>query len=347
MTKEEFINKLKDKLSILNEDEVEDIINEYSEHIDEKIKSGVSEKEATNEFGDIDELVSGILDAYKINKNYNKGQSNLIDDIVDTTKDVFNKTIKIFSNGTFKDILQLFIYILVALLICAIVKIPFYLLQDGFEDIISPIPYKFYTTISTIVGIVINLVYVVVAFIVFIKLMNEKILNSFNLNIKEKKVKEKTNNTKNDKNETKELRKENKKEKLHKEDNSFMNFVGKLILFGFKIIAFFILIIMACGLVTSSVLFAMSIEFSIKYYLFLGIIIASFGLLVGFIWICELLYRFIFNLKFNTLRLLITFIASIVLFGIGIGVFTIEVTDLEFIDKINNMPPTESLLIMK
>ena len=54
MTKEEFINKLKDKLSILNEDEVEDIINEYSEHIDEKIKSGVSEKEATNEFGDID-----------------------------------------------------------------------------------------------------------------------------------------------------------------------------------------------------------------------------------------------------------------------------------------------------
>ena len=44
MTKEEFINKLKDKLSILNEDEVEDIINEYSEHIDEKIKSGVSEK---------------------------------------------------------------------------------------------------------------------------------------------------------------------------------------------------------------------------------------------------------------------------------------------------------------
>ena len=165
MTKEEFINKLKDKLSILNEDEVEDIINEYSEHIDEKIKSGVSEKEATNEFGDIDELVSGILDAYKINKNYNKGQSNLIDDIVDTTKDVFNKTIKIFSNGTFKDILQLFIYILVALLICAIVKIPFYLLQDGFEDIISPIPYKFYTTISTIVGIVINLVYVVVAFI--------------------------------------------------------------------------------------------------------------------------------------------------------------------------------------
>ena len=38
MTKDEFINKLRDKLSILNNDEVEDIISEYSEHIDEKIK---------------------------------------------------------------------------------------------------------------------------------------------------------------------------------------------------------------------------------------------------------------------------------------------------------------------
>ncbi len=329
MTKDEFINKLRDKLSILNNDEVEDIISEYSEHIDEKIKSGFDEKEATSEFGNIDELVSGILDAYKINKDYNKGQSNFVNDIVETSKCVFDKTIKIFSNGSFKDIVQLFIYILIALLICAIVKIPFYLLQDGFENIITPIPYKFYTIISTIVEVVINLIYVIVAYIVFVKLMNEKILNSFNLTIPEEKVKNKTKSVKRD--ETKELKKENKRvNNLHKEDNSFMNFVGKLVLFGFKIIAFFILVVMACGLVTSSVLFAMSIEFSIKYYLFLGVIIASLGLLIGFVWVCELLYRFIFDLKFNTLRLLITFISAIVVFGLGIGVFMIEITDLEF-----------------
>ena len=331
MTKDEFINKLRDKLSILNNDEVEDIISEYSEHIDEKIKSGIDEKEATSEFGNIDELVSGILDAYKINKDYNKGQSNFVNDIVETSKCVFDKTIKIFSNGSFKDIVQLFIYILIALLICAIVKIPFYLLQDGFENIITPIPYKFYTIISTIVEVVINLIYVIVAYIVFVKLMNEKILNSFNLTIPEEKVKNKTKSVKRD--ETKELKKENKRvNNLHKEDNSFMNFVGKLVLFGFKIIAFFILVVMACGLVTSSVLFAISIEFSIKYYLFLGIIIASLGLLIGFVWVCELLYRFIFDLKFNTLRLLITFISAIVVFGLGIGVFMIEITDLEFTD---------------
>ena len=329
VTKSEFINKLKDKLSILNKNEVDDIINEYSEHIDEKVKSGVSESEAISEFGSIDELVSGILDAYKINKDYNKGESHLVRDIIDTTKDVFNKTIKIFSNGTFKDIMQLLIYILIALIICAIVKLPFYFIQDGFENIISSIPYKFYNFISTIVEIVINLLYIVVAYIVFIKLMNEKILNSFNLTSEEKVIKNKKSK------EVKETKKEvlvKEKKSLHKEDNSFISFVSKMILIFIKCIAFFILVIMACGLVTSSVLFAMAIEFSIKYYLFLGIIIASLGLLVGFIWVSELLYRFIFNYKVNTTRFLITFIASIVLFGFGIGAFMVEVTDLEFSD---------------
>ncbi len=321
MNKSEFIDKLKDKLKILNNDEVEDIINEYSEHIDEKIKSGTSERDAINEFGDINELVEGILDAYKINKDYNKGQSTFIDDIAFTSKEVFNKSIKIFSNGTFKDIIQFLIYILIALMICAVVKIPFYFVQDCFENIISPIPYKFYNVISTVVEVVINLIYIVVAYIVFIKLMNERILNGFKL----------TNEPKKSKTKVKESKKV-EKESLCKNDNSFINYISKIILYFFKLIAFFILVIMACGLVTSSVVFAFSVEFSIKYYLFLGIIVASLGLVVGFIWICDLLYRFIFSLKFNTTRLLITFISSIVLFGSGLGIFMIEVTTLKFKD---------------
>ena len=39
MNKKEFISELKSKLSILKKEEVNDIVNEYSEHIEEKIKS--------------------------------------------------------------------------------------------------------------------------------------------------------------------------------------------------------------------------------------------------------------------------------------------------------------------
>ena len=90
MNKKEFISELKSKLSILKKEEVNDIVNEYSEHIEEKIKSGKSEKEAIEEFGDIDELVGGILDAYKIDKEYYK-KTSILDNIAKDTKEVFNK----------------------------------------------------------------------------------------------------------------------------------------------------------------------------------------------------------------------------------------------------------------
>ena len=70
MNKEEFLEKLKKELSILNDKEKEDIIDEYKSTIEEKVKHGQTEEEAVKDFGDLDELVSEILDAYKINPEY-------------------------------------------------------------------------------------------------------------------------------------------------------------------------------------------------------------------------------------------------------------------------------------
>ena len=69
MNKERFLKELEKRLSILVEKEKQDIINEYKDTIEEKIKK---ELEAVNDFGDIDELAASILSAYKINSNYNK-----------------------------------------------------------------------------------------------------------------------------------------------------------------------------------------------------------------------------------------------------------------------------------
>ena len=225
--------------------------------------------------------------------------------------------------------LQLLIYVLIALIICAFVKIPFYFIQDGFENIISPLPYRIYNVISGIVAVVINIIYIFIAYIVYIKLMSEKILNNFELNTLKEVPKKKSVNSKKIKEEK--IKKSEKKD-LHKSDNPFMNFIGKIFVWIFKINAFLILIIAACALVAVSVLFAVAIEFSFKYYLFLGAIIGSFGLLLGAIWVCEILYRFIFNFKYNKLRLLITFIVAVVLFGSGLGLFAVEVAGLDFND---------------
>lgn len=70
MTKAEFINHLETRLSVLNKKEREDIEQEYSQHIDNKLSEGMTEAQAVASLGDIDAFTDEILMAYNIDPNY-------------------------------------------------------------------------------------------------------------------------------------------------------------------------------------------------------------------------------------------------------------------------------------
>ena len=53
MNKEEFLQKLEKELSILNNKERQDIIEEYKDTIEEKVKHGQTEEDAVRDFGNI------------------------------------------------------------------------------------------------------------------------------------------------------------------------------------------------------------------------------------------------------------------------------------------------------
>ncbi len=72
MNKAEFLTIIGKKLAVLQESEISDIIGEYSQHIDMKISEGMTEDEAINTLGDIDELTDGILSAYHVNTGEEK-----------------------------------------------------------------------------------------------------------------------------------------------------------------------------------------------------------------------------------------------------------------------------------
>lgn len=61
MTKLEFIFALKEKLSGLPEEEVDDRLVFYSEMIDDRIEEGLSEEEAVSDIGNIDDIAAQIL----------------------------------------------------------------------------------------------------------------------------------------------------------------------------------------------------------------------------------------------------------------------------------------------
>lgn len=77
MTKNKFLKELDKSLYVLAEVERKDIINEYRDIIEEKVKHGKSEKEAVEEFGSIEELSREILSAYKVNPDYHKKDDDL------------------------------------------------------------------------------------------------------------------------------------------------------------------------------------------------------------------------------------------------------------------------------
>jgi len=60
MTKEQFLNELKEKLKSLPKNEIEERINFYSEMIDDRIDEGKSEEEAIKEIGTVDEIIKEI-----------------------------------------------------------------------------------------------------------------------------------------------------------------------------------------------------------------------------------------------------------------------------------------------
>lgn len=70
MDKREFLSALEQSLSVLQEDELRDIVDEYEQHIDIKVEKGLTEAEAIADFGEFSQLTAEILEAYHVRADY-------------------------------------------------------------------------------------------------------------------------------------------------------------------------------------------------------------------------------------------------------------------------------------
>ena len=87
---------------MLDEKERKDMIEEYSQHISMCMKSGMKEEEAIEDFGDMDDLIAEILEAYHLDPEYEvksrerSGKTGIADLL---PKDFFKKKTKIAKAG--------------------------------------------------------------------------------------------------------------------------------------------------------------------------------------------------------------------------------------------------------
>jgi len=325
MKKKEFLKKLRKKLEILESSEVDDIIIEYEGYIDEKMESGVSEEDAVNSFGDVDELASELLRAYKIKV---KKETDPIGDFTKKAINIINQIVNDISEKSLKEIIRFIFEICVLLFVIALCHLPVSMLislgRDVFDILSGPINRIFFM----IWKFVLEFAYFVLSILVFARIFDKRYLKKTNL-VKEEPSKEiaKKKNT-------------YSKVKPVKKEKSFLYDLGEVIV---KIGVIFLKFMAICILFgASAYLIGMACILGICIYLliqgitYFGIYLVMVALFLLGIIFFQLLFNFVIDKKNNGLKLFINIMVSIILLGGGCAIATFEVAETEFINSVPN-----------
>lgn len=336
MNKEEFLNKLEKELSILNEKERQDILDEYKDTISEKVKHGQTEEEAVKDFGDLDELVSGILEAYKINPEYNqketgfnkftsesekiikKGANKLANMTKEFANNIKNNDTEMNLNLAFEIIIKIFC----VLIIMALLTLPFKL----FKSIAFAFAETFFSPVSALIKLIALILFVALYFgislIIIISLFKQYFKksnnNSFTSNEEEKTVNEKQEN----------LEETPKKQVIIQKTGPT---VGSVLLLFLKIwVVLFVLFPLFCADTACVLGLVISIFYWIKGINLLGLTLLLLGISSMFIWFTILIFNLTFSKGKTTI---IPFFVGIIITIFGTLFFIDMITNIEFIDE--------------
>lgn len=330
MNKEEFLNKLRKKINILEDSEIEDIISEYEGYIEEKVSRGLTEEEAVKELGDINEIVSDLLAAYKVKEPEKNWSFNSLITKISKYIDSFIDTL---SKKSFKEIIRYLIEIVLILLVIGILKIPFEILKEFgwgvFHELHNTIGHTFYS----IWAFIIELTYFVLAVLVFFKIIDRRYFKNISAKIAGE-AKNKTDiaedtNEHDEKNKEYETKKEKNKREV--KESGFISVLTNICIIFLKIITIFCLIGVIAYLIGMAFATGIMIYLIINGVKYFGILILLIAMLLGGALFLELGIYFITNKRVKARHILFEILSIIILLGVGLTMSTIEIANTEII----------------
>ncbi len=325
MDKQKFLNELKKRLKVLNKDEIEDIVEEYEGHINEKISSGKTEKEAIEDFGDFDCLIKEILSAYKINEDYENEikEKNVIADFVDGVVSFIKNFVKNLSKHSSKDIVKFVFEFICLIFFIAILKFPVIIIEKAgdilFGKLISP---PFGDIFKVVWKYMIEIIYLILSLIGIFNFVKKRYMEGENIN--------EYNNEYNIKNQAKKT----SKGKI-KENKNSISFTNVLIIF-LKVSLIFIVIPAVFSLLAALVFLVIGFILLIQGIPYFGIFLCLLTYIILNYLFLDLSFRFIFDKKLNMKALLITIISAVILFVIAVALSFNEVVNTTIVDGLPN-----------
>lgn len=333
MNKKEFLNTLEKKLSVLEKDEKQDILIEYTDTINEKIKQGQSEEEAVKDFGNIDDLVKEILKAYKINPDYEEKPDSFVQKSEELIKQGagaisnlsrslakhFNISSKDISlELIFEIIIRIFIVLVGALILKGVFSLFDNLGESIFDNLYDPVGHMF----TIIWKLLLMIVYILLCVLIVIAVFKKYFKTNEN-NIEEVKPKTTIKENKECKQKQVKKTKENKGTSL----GDVCLLIVKILVTIYVVVPF---IMIDCLLVLSLIA---SIIYFIKGIDLLGLILLLAGISSLFTYLIQLLLSLLFGKGKVSI---IPVIISIVMMIIGGIMFVDMIMNIDYIDKAPN-----------
>lgn len=249
----------------------------------------------------------------------------ILTNFIKSIGDGITKTIKMIENFSFKDLVKFIIQILVIVLVIAICRIPFSLVEDAVYNILVKYQNNIICNVFlTFFEFIISIGYSVFAIITFFYIYKVKFLNEVEVINKEsnKKTSDTNNQTKSS---DKYIIKSNKM--------TILEFLTMLLIWFLKFMVIVFMIPTLISLLTTIVCFTLFIVLLFKGLLLTGPILITISLIVFGVVLLEIMFNFIVNKKSTYKRVFIVMISSIAVFGVGVLFSMIYFSDLKLIDK--------------
>lgn len=340
MNKKEFLDKLEKKLSILDESERKDILDEYKDTISEKVKHGQSEEEAVADFGNVDELVKEILSAYKIDPDFEGKDENTFNKLLSDGEDLIKKgadKLAKTSKGLASDfkrtnkeinlslVFEIVIKIIITIFLIGILRLPFMLIYEVGKGMLDSIFAPFEMIFSFLFGVLLLIVYLSLCVLVIVSLFKGYFKHDDTSLEDAHKEEEENKNS------------EVKEKSPVKKGRSTL---GEAIILIIKIwVVIFIMV--PAVFVNLCILFGLclAIIYLIKGINLFGLGILLLGCLIMCTWFIKLIYGILFKAeKVNVIPLII----SIILMMVGGLLFADMIINIDYYDKVPSNIKKES-----
>jgi transcriptional regulator with XRE-family HTH domain len=242
-------------------------------------------------------------------------------DLVQESTEIVRRTLRMFDNMSGRSMFRFLFEIFLLFLFILFLHIPFNYLFGLGSSVFVNIPGDIAQLFISIWHFITELVYLVVAVTTFVYIYKIRFLDKFE---EAKEISEKVEEQSETVVKYQEKEDEKKVVEIRKYDFGVFSFIGKVSLFFIKSFIAFISLPIIFLLLCTVVGVVIGVVLMFSGVVFIGMIISMLSVISFCVGVLYMVYNFVVNHRSNWQRLFIVFIASILLFGVGVGISVLE-----------------------